>query len=67
MNQSIQPARVRVQQVRSLIRCTDRQRQTIYCLGLKRINSKVELNLTPAIKGMISKVEHLVKVEVINS
>ena len=34
-------------------------------LGLRRINHSVELEDTPAVRGMISKVMHLVQVEVI--
>ena len=32
-------------------------------LGLRRINHSVELEDTPAVRGMISKVMHLVQVE----
>ncbi len=32
-------------------------------LGLRRINHSVELEDTPAVRGMISKVIHLVQVE----
>ena len=32
-------------------------------LGLRRINHSVELENTPAVRGMISKVMHLVQVE----
>ncbi len=55
--------KVLVTQKRSVIRCTQRQRQTIYGLGLKRINMSSELELTPAIEGMIEKVRHLVMVQ----
>ena len=36
---------------------------TIAALGLKKIRSSKELEDTPAIQGMITKVKHLVKVE----
>ena len=32
-------------------------------LGLRRVNHSVELENTPAVRGMISKVIHLVQVE----
>lgn len=32
-------------------------------LGLRKINRSVEHNDTPQIRGMVSKVQHLVKVE----
>ncbi|MDD4189609.1 MAG: 50S ribosomal protein L30 [Eubacteriales bacterium] len=35
----------------------------IKALGLRKIGSSVEMNDTPQIRGMIKKVQHLVKVE----
>lgn len=46
----------------SLIGCTDRQRATVSGLGLKRIRQERTLNNTPAIRGMIKQVIHLVDV-----
>ena len=40
-----------------------RQRQTLLGLGLTRVGKTVVRPATPAIKGMISKVAHLVVVE----
>ena len=43
-----------------------RGRKQLSCvngLGLRRINHSVELEDTPAVRGMISKVIHLVQVE----
>ncbi len=47
---------------RSLIGSTDRQRQTVKGLGLRRIHHSVELQDTPEIRGMLRKVAHLVEV-----
>jgi large subunit ribosomal protein L30 len=47
---------------KSLIGCTDRQRATVSGLGLKRIRQERTLNNTPAIRGMIKQVIHLVDV-----
>ena len=55
--------RVRVTQVRSRIGYDRRQRATLRGLGLRRINQTVELEDTPAVRGMIRKVIHLVRVE----
>ena len=55
--------RVRVRQVRSAIGYDRRQRATLRGLGLRRIHQTVELEDTPAVRGMIFKVRHLVKVE----
>lgn len=40
-----------------------RQKKTLAGLGLKKLNSSKVLNDTPAIRGMIKKVSHLVEVE----
>ena len=55
--------RIRVTQVKSGIGYDRRQRVNLRGLGLRRMNHSVELEDTPAIRGMIAKVPHLVKVE----
>ena len=55
--------RVSVRQVRSAIGYDRRQRATLRGLGLRRIHQTVELEDTPAVRGMINKVIHLVVVE----
>ena len=52
----------RVKQVKSYIHRPERQRQTLKGLGLTRMNKVVTLKDTPAIRGMVKKVEHLVVV-----
>ena len=54
---------LRVTQVRSTISCPADQGATIRALGLKRINDSIEHVDNPAVRGMILKVMHLVKVE----
>jgi large subunit ribosomal protein L30 len=49
--------------VKSPIGCKATHRATVRGLGLKRINHTVELQDTPAIRGMINKVYYLVKCE----
>jgi len=41
----------------------ERQRRTLLGLGLTRIGRRRSLEDTPAVRGMIAKVAHLVKVE----
>ncbi|WP_438348985.1 50S ribosomal protein L30 [Paenibacillus sp. FA6] len=48
--------------VRSLIGRPEDQRATVTTLGLKKLNKTVVHNDNPAIRGMINKVSHLVKV-----
>jgi large subunit ribosomal protein L30 len=47
---------------RSLIGTTDRQRATVVGLGLRRIRDSRTLENTPAVRGMVKKVIHLVDV-----
>ena len=54
--------RVRLKQVRSAIGSTERQRATLRGLGVRRLHRVVEVEDTPAIRGMIEKVRHLVAV-----
>ena len=56
-------ARLKVTQVRSEIGGTQRQRDTLRSLGLKRINDAVLKEDRPEIRGMVSAVAHLVTVE----
>jgi len=55
--------KVKITQVKSIIDRSKRQKDTIKALGLKRINHSVVHLATPQIKGMISKVNHLIEVE----
>ena len=56
-------SRIRVRWVRSAIGYDRRQRAVLRGLGLRRLNQSVELEDTPAIRGMINAVTHLVRVE----
>lgn len=57
------PSRVKVRWVRSAIGYNRKQRATLMGLGLRRLNQTVDLEDTPAVRGMINKVIHLVVVE----
>ena len=48
---------------KSVIGSTTKQRATVAGLGLRKINQTRHLQNTPAIRGMIKKVLHLVNVE----
>ena len=54
---------LKIRWVRSFIACPRGMRQTIRGLGFRRLNQVVERPDTPAIRGMILKVRHLVAVE----
>ena len=54
--------RVTVTLVKSVIGFNRTQARTVEGMGLRRINHSVELADTPATRGMIHKVRHLVTV-----
>ncbi len=54
---------VKVKQIKSPIGRRGDQRQTLIGLGLNKINRISELEDTPAVRGMINKVRHLIRVE----
>ena len=56
-------ARIKVTQVRSIIKRPADQKRTIEALGLNEINQSVEHEGTPQILGMVHKVKHLVAIE----
>jgi large subunit ribosomal protein L30 len=55
-------SKVKITQVKSRIGSSERQKNTLDALGLRKMHSTVEHNATPQIMGMINKVRHLVKV-----
>ncbi|NIK80181.1 large subunit ribosomal protein L30 [Paenibacillus castaneae] len=56
-------AKLQITLVRSLIGRNEKQRATVESFGLKKIRQAVVLNDSPAIRGMVNTVSHLVKVE----
>ena len=54
---------IKVVQIRSAIGREGSQRKTLIGLGLNKIGRVRELEDTPAIRGMINKVKHLVRLE----
>lgn len=55
--------KIKVTLVKSVIGTKQDHRATVRGLGLRKLNSSAELNDTPAVRGMIQKVQYLVKVE----
>jgi len=54
----------RVRLKRGLIGTTQRQRDAVRCLGLKRINDEVVVKDNPANRGQIYHIQHLLDVRV---
>jgi large subunit ribosomal protein L30 len=55
--------KIKITLVKSPIDRPERQKQTLVALGLNKTNASKEVEATPAILGMVRKVNHLVKVE----
>ena len=51
-----------VKQIASPARRPDIQRQTLIGLGLNRVHKTRELEDTPAVRGMVAKIPHLVAI-----
>ena len=54
--------KIKIKQIRSRIGRPKDQKRTLDALGLNKINKVVEHNATPQIKGMVNKVNHLIKI-----
>lgn len=55
--------KIKVTLVKSVIGTKQDHRATVKGLGLRRLNSSAMLEDTPSVRGMIKKVNYLVKVE----
>jgi len=51
-----------VEQIASPNRRPERQRQTLVGLGLDKLHRRRALDDTPAVRGMLNKVPHLVRI-----
>ena len=56
-------AKIKITQVRSTIDRSQRQKDTVRALGLRRMNHSVVKDVSPQVMGMIEKVKHLLKIE----
>ncbi len=54
---------IKITQIKSAIDRPKRQKDTLIALGLRKLNNTIVVNDTPQIRGMISKVSHMVKYE----
>lgn len=59
-------SKLRITYSKSSIGYKEDQKRTIKALGFRKLNQTVELDDTPAVRGMIHKVNHLVTVEEVN-
>lgn len=56
-------AQLKITYVKSSIGYAQNQKDTVKSLGLRKLNQSVVHEDTPVIRGMVFKVQHLVKVE----
>lgn len=56
-------SKIKITQIKSAIDRPERQKKTVRALGIKKLNTPVELEATPQVLGMVHKLEHLLKVE----
>ncbi len=61
--QASTPKTLRITLVKSGIGYSVRHKATLRALGLRRLHQTVEQVDTPALRGMLSKVNHLVEIE----
>ena len=55
--------KIKITLVKSPIDRSERQKLTVQALGLNKTNSSREVEATPQILGMVTKVNHLIRVE----
>jgi large subunit ribosomal protein L30 len=58
-----QTKKIKVTQIKSVIGTKESHRACVRGLGLRRLNQTVEVEDTPAVRGMINKVYYLLKWE----
>jgi large subunit ribosomal protein L30 len=54
---------IKVTLVKSIIGTKKSHKATVYGLGLRKLNSSVELASTPETLGMIKKISYLIKID----
>ena len=54
---------LKITQIKSRIGYKKKAKATLDAIGIKKMNQTVELPDNPAIRGMIKKIEYLIKVE----
>ena len=59
-------AKLKITQVKSKNGCTQRQKDNLRSLGIRRIGNTVEVEKNPVTEGQLAKIRHLVVVEELN-
>ena len=56
-------AKLKLTLIRSVIGRSKKQKDTVAALGLRKMNHTIEKEVSPSVRGMVKKVQHLLKVE----
>ena len=56
-------SKVKITQIKSVIDRRKSQKDTMYALGLRKMNQSITKEVSPQVEGMIKKVSHLIKIE----
>lgn len=67
LKESRRLAKLRITWVKSSIGYAQDQRRTLKALGFRRLGQVIERESSPALLGMVTKIRHLVKAEVIDN
>jgi large subunit ribosomal protein L30 len=63
MAKKVESKKLRVTLVKSPIGYTEAQKRTVRALGLRRMNQTVEHTDSPALRGMLQSIVHMIKIE----
>ncbi len=63
MAKKTEPKKLRVTLIKSPIGYTEVQKRTVRALGLRRLNQTVEHTDSPALRGMLQSIVHMIKIE----
>jgi len=55
-------AKIKIQYYKSVICANETQKRTVRAMGFSKLNQVREIEDTPAVRGMLEKVSHLVKI-----
>ena len=59
-------AKLKITQIKSTSGSSPRQKASLRCLGIRKMNQTVEIEKNPVSEGQLAKVAHLCNVEVID-
>ena len=63
MSKKVEGKTVKVTLVRSAIGFPEPQKATVRALGFRRLHQTVEHKDTPVLRGMLTKISHLIRIE----